>query len=157
MSFKSGPDAAGQLKAFRRAARGAHVQTFDSSALAGEEHVLRSLKQSVELERAGGMLADKVEVDFLIRVAGTKQISEALKAAGSRPLGDSVLVVFGTREYVRRGIRSVSRLATLEPFGLSRRGARAFARVSKLELSSVLGEGDPVSRLLAEKAALLRR
>ncbi len=83
-SYRSGDDPASQLKAFRKAAPGASVQTLDLSAVGGRMHILLTLKQTEELRGSSQLLADRAEVDFLLRVAGTRQISVAVRAAGSQ-------------------------------------------------------------------------
>ncbi len=156
-SYKSGDDPADQLKAFRKAARGAYVQTFDPSAVGGRMHILLALKQTDELKGSGQLLADKAEVDLLLRVAGTRQISLAVRAAGSRPGADSLLVVFGGEEEVRKGLAAISNRVRLKPFVRKRPGRKAAARIRPNERGSVIGGDEVVSRLLAERAALLRR
>jgi tRNA threonylcarbamoyladenosine modification (KEOPS) complex Cgi121 subunit len=155
--YHSGEDPAGQLKAFRKAALGAYVQTLDPSAVGGRMHILLTLKQTEELKASSQLLADKAEVDFLLRVAGTKQISAAVKAAGSKPGADSLLVVFGREDEVCRGLAAISRIVGLRPFSRIVPGRKAALRIRPEETGSVIGGDQVVARLLAEKAALLRR
>jgi len=156
-SYRSGDDPASQLKAFRKAARGASVQTLDLSAVGGRMHILLTLKQTEELKGSSQLLADKAEVDLLLRVAGTRQISVAVRAAGSRPGADSLLVVFGGDEEVSRGLAAISSLVRLKPFVRKRPGRKAASRIGPEERGSVIGGDEVVSRLLAERAALLRK
>ncbi|MGA1975185.1 MAG: KEOPS complex subunit Cgi121 [Conexivisphaerales archaeon] len=156
-SFLAGEDPTRQLAELRKGAAPALVQTLDSSAVAGREHLLLTLKQSVELKGSSQLLADRVEVDFLLRVAGTRQISKAVRVAGSQPGNKSILVVWGSAEDARSGLAEIRRLVELKPFKADAPGKRAASRVNRVEMESVVGGGDVVSRLLAEKAALLRR
>ena len=157
LSFSSADDPAAQLRSFRSAAKGAYVQTLDAAAVAGRDHLLFALKQTIELGESGQLLAEKAEVDFLLRVAGTAQISKAVRTAGSKPKSPSVLVVFGRRADVRTCVSSISRLAELTRFAPRSPGAKAAARLSKREVESVVDGKEALSRLLVEKAALLRR
>jgi tRNA threonylcarbamoyladenosine modification (KEOPS) complex Cgi121 subunit len=156
-SFRSGKDPAGELRAFREAATGASVQMVDSSAVAGRTHLLLTLKQTVELKDSSQLLADTAEMDFLLRVAGTKQISAAVAVAGSKPGADSVLVVFGSEDSVRRGVEAISELADLKLFRQVKVGRRAASRIRPKERGSVIDGHEVESLLLAERAALLRR
>ena len=57
--------------------------------------------QTLQAESSGGLLANKPEMDFLLRLAGTTQISRAIRDAGAKAGGQFVLVVAG-RSVVRR-------------------------------------------------------
>ena len=155
--YRSGHDPASLLKAFRKAAPGAFVQTLDPAAVGGKTHLLLTLKQTEELKGSSQLLADKAEVDFLLRVAGTKQISEAVRAAGSRIGADSLLVVFGGEVEVSEGLAAISGLVRLRPFLGKVPGRKAAARIKPVEKGSVIGGDEVVGRLLAERAALLRK
>jgi tRNA threonylcarbamoyladenosine modification (KEOPS) complex Cgi121 subunit len=155
--YRAGGDADAQLRAFRKAAPGASVQTLDPAAVGGRTHLLLALKQTAELKASSQLLADRAEVDFLLRVAGTKQISQAVKEAGSKPHVDSLLVLFGGRAAVGGGLTGISKLVKLKPFSGKEPGRKAAARVTTEERDSVIEGGDVVARLLAEKAALLRK
>jgi tRNA threonylcarbamoyladenosine modification (KEOPS) complex Cgi121 subunit len=157
LSYKGGRDPTRDLKAFREAAGGAYVQTLDAAAVGGRRHLILTLKQTIESARTSQLLAEKPEVDFLLRVAGTRQIAEAVREAGARPRSDSVMVLFGARESVKNGVTSVCRIRELRPFISRRPGRKAAKRVGARESASVIGGGDAVARLLAEQAALLMR
>ena len=60
-------------------------------------HILLTIKQTVELRVGSQLLAEKPEVDFLLRVAGTRQITEAVRGAGAKPWAETVLVVFARK------------------------------------------------------------
>jgi hypothetical protein len=155
-SFVASEDPAAQLRVFRGRAPGAYVQTLDAEAVAGATHVRLALKQTVELLGHGQLLAKKPEVDLLLRISGTAQIAEALRLAGSKPRSPAVLVVFGTRGAVSRGVGAISKATRLAPLrGIS--GRKAGARITRKEVASVAGLADPRPFLLAEKAALLKR
>ena len=53
--------------------------------------------QTTEAERLGTLLANEPEVDMLLRIAGTRQISVAIREAGFRNGTRSVLVAAGAR------------------------------------------------------------
>ena len=49
--------------------------------------------QTIEADETGGLLAKRAEIDFLLRLAGTAQIEEALRLVGARRGEGFVLVV----------------------------------------------------------------
>jgi tRNA threonylcarbamoyladenosine modification (KEOPS) complex Cgi121 subunit len=53
--------------------------------------------QTLSAEASGCLLANKPEIDFLLMLAGTTQISKAIREAGARPGDPFVLVVAGRR------------------------------------------------------------
>ena len=89
--------------------RGSLVQTVAAEAAANEFFVEMLAAQTLKAETTGSLLARKPEVDLLLRLAGTTQISKAIRengAAGGRPF---LLVVAG-----RKRPKAVSGLAGLE-------------------------------------------
>lgn len=57
--------------------------------------------QTLQAEASGGLLANKPEIDFLLRLAGTTQISGAIRDAGVKSGEKFVLVVAG-RSTIKR-------------------------------------------------------
>ncbi len=58
------------------------IQAVDANAVYGEEHVLGVLRITLEAEKRNIMLTNRCEIELLIRLAGTDQISEAIRRAG---------------------------------------------------------------------------
>jgi tRNA threonylcarbamoyladenosine modification (KEOPS) complex Cgi121 subunit len=70
--------------------------------LAGNEAFIELLAaQTLQAESSGGLLANKPEIDFLLRLAGTTQISRALRDAGAKS-GDQFVIVAAGRSTIRR-------------------------------------------------------
>ena len=92
----TGKDAPEEMK---RRVREAHprliVQSEDPAAVSGEGLAQMIGAQTLEACRAGHPLARKPEVDLLLRLGGTTQIAEAIRAVGAKPGGDFVLLVVG--------------------------------------------------------------
>jgi tRNA threonylcarbamoyladenosine modification (KEOPS) complex Cgi121 subunit len=64
--------------------------------LAGNEVFIELLAaQTLQAESSGGLLANRPEIDFLLRLAGTTQISKAIREAGVKAGDQFVLVVAG--------------------------------------------------------------
>lgn len=53
--------------------------------------------QTIQAESSGSLLANRQEIDFLLRLAGTTQISRAIRDAGAGHGERFVLVVAGRR------------------------------------------------------------
>jgi tRNA threonylcarbamoyladenosine modification (KEOPS) complex Cgi121 subunit/molybdopterin converting factor small subunit len=58
------------------------IQAVDANAVYGEEHILGVLRIALEAEKRSIMLANRCEIELLIRLACTDQISEAIRRAG---------------------------------------------------------------------------
>ena len=56
--------------------------------------------QTLQAESSGRLLANKPEIDFLLRLAGTTQISKAIKSAGVSQ-GERFILVVAGRSAVR--------------------------------------------------------
>ncbi len=117
-----------KLKAAREC-RGAVVQTAAQDAATNELFVEMLAAQTLQAQTTGSLLARNPEMDFLLRLAGTAQISKAIGEKGSA-VGKPFLLVVASR----RRLKELSGLTGLE---LPRRG------LSKSEL------------LRVERAALL--
>lgn len=62
--------------------RDVSVQAVNAGAVYGADHVLKVIRITLEAEKRKIMLANKRETEFLLRLACTDQISEAIKRAG---------------------------------------------------------------------------
>ena len=74
------------------------VQTAAEGAATNEFFLEMLAAQTLLAEETGSLLAKKREVDFLLRVAGTAQISRAIKERGMRPGRKFLVVVAGPAE-----------------------------------------------------------
>lgn len=88
----------GFMKSVRTLAEELHkgiiVQVINADNIAGLEHLLEVLAQSLEAERRSCLLAKRVEVDMLLRLACTRQISDAIESVGlKKGRSKAVLVV----------------------------------------------------------------
>lgn len=64
--------------------------------------------QTLRALKTGAMVAEKPEVDLLLRVAGTNQITEAIQKAGFKVPGTKVLIAAGSAAAVGRLRRSLT-------------------------------------------------
>ena len=91
----------GLRQGIRKAFPGLLVQTVDSAAASNEKLFEMLGEQTLEASRGGGTLAKKPEVDLLLRLGGTAQISRALQEVGTKHGRSFVLVVIGEEADVR--------------------------------------------------------
>jgi tRNA threonylcarbamoyladenosine modification (KEOPS) complex Cgi121 subunit len=70
-----------------------HVQLVDASKVFGEKHVVHCIFLTVRAFEKKQSIAGTPELELLVRLAGTKQISEAIKQM--RPSDKAVLIAFG--------------------------------------------------------------
>lgn len=82
-AFERGTDPVAARDAFEKANRGALVQTFSGRAAPNGFFVQMIAAQTLRAGLSQSMLAKKPEIDFLLRLAGTSQISEAISRVGT--------------------------------------------------------------------------
>lgn len=78
--------------------RGMIVQVINTSNIAGVEHLLEILTQSLEAERRSCLIAKRVEVDILLRLACTRQITDAMEKVGLRRGSNHAILVSVIRD-----------------------------------------------------------
>jgi tRNA threonylcarbamoyladenosine modification (KEOPS) complex Cgi121 subunit len=79
---------------------GALVQTVKSTASRNERFIEMIAAQTLQAASSGSLLAKRQEIDFMLRLAGTTQISRAIKGQGVK--GDApFLVVVASRTPVK--------------------------------------------------------
>ncbi len=64
---------------------GCLIQLLDADGVAGYDHVLHGVRQAVLSFERGNNLANDLGVEILVRIAGTRQISEAFNILGLHP------------------------------------------------------------------------
>ena len=86
---------------FALANPGSMVQAVKGGLVGNETLVELLAAQTLHAESSGGLLANKPEIDFLLRLVGTTQISRAIGNAGAKS-GDQFLLVAAGRRKIRR-------------------------------------------------------
>ncbi len=114
--------------------RGFLVQASAADAARNEFYLEMIAAQTLQAESSGTMLAKKPEIDFLLRLAGTTQISRAIREKGARS-GRPFLVIAA-------GHSRVSRAARLFAEELPRR-ALTRAELGRIENAALLGTERP--------------
>lgn len=135
------------------------MQVVSGRFVLGASHLRRVAAVSAEAERRRTMLARRIETDMLARLAGTSQISEAIRAAGRSGASEGTYVVLAVAPAGRLGpLRArLAPLAAPSP-QLPASNARFLARrfgIGAARRSAVAGAGGrPLEDLLAEGAAV---
>ena len=80
---------------------GSMVQAARGDIAGNELFVEFIAAQTLRAESSGCLLAKRKEIDFLLRLAGTSQISRAIRDAGAKP-GEKFLLVVAARAPVAR-------------------------------------------------------
>ena len=108
--YRCGQDLSPEVLRRRAAAanRGSVVQTVAGGSATNEFFVEMLAAQTLRAEATGSMLARRPEVDLLLRLAGTTQISRAIREKGATDGKPFLLVVAGRRR--QRGVRGLAEL-----------------------------------------------
>jgi tRNA threonylcarbamoyladenosine modification (KEOPS) complex Cgi121 subunit len=91
---------------------GSIVQTVRADAATNGFFIEMIAAQTLQANGTPSLLAKKPEVDFLLRLAGTTQISRAIKQVGARKGEPFIVVIAGPRR--RPGILEASQLGGKE-------------------------------------------
>lgn len=128
----------GLLASVRKDSPRAIIQVFGASEPPNAEAIDMIAAQTVAAAKSGSTLAERPELDLLLRLAGTRQIGEAFRRVGYKQKGKRLFLVAasgGTGAALRRLRKRAS-------------GDRRFASVARKKL----GNGDLE---VVERAALL--
>jgi tRNA threonylcarbamoyladenosine modification (KEOPS) complex Cgi121 subunit len=137
-----------------------YIQGFNKEAVFGLQHVIESLKITLEALKRGTMAAKRPELDLLLRISCTTQISKAIKHAGMRPGICTCFVMFSKykRDLLRaRNCAQLSLHDIIDPeLILNAPTRRIFATKLGLEaVSNFVKDDNEFLRYLIERAALI--
>ena len=132
---------------------GMHIQSVDSGFVLDSEHLRRILEISVAAHNTDTMLSDRIEIDILLRLALTTQISAAISQAGvgSRP---AIVIALGSDTMVQRLTEHLEDAALSFPDGSDRRAHDILISRAKIP-SDLTDDVSALGALLAEHASLL--
>jgi KEOPS complex subunit Cgi121 len=71
------------------------IQAFDADKLAGEEHIRFAVEKAMNSFKAGRNIANDLSKEIMLYVAGTRQISRAMKLGVHNGENNIVLVAIG--------------------------------------------------------------
>ncbi|HEY9387724.1 MAG TPA: KEOPS complex subunit Cgi121 [Nitrososphaeraceae archaeon] len=71
-----------------------HIQAINANAVYGIKHILGVLKITLENESRGMIISSKAEIDFLLRMSYTNQISLAIENVGLKKFLPSCVIIY---------------------------------------------------------------
>jgi len=86
-------DTDGFIRSIRAINNRVAMQAINADFAAGKEQVLSILQQSLQAKKRGTMLSKRIEIDILLRLACTNQISKALDDIGLKDGINNVLII----------------------------------------------------------------
>ncbi len=156
-------DSKKKLEEFRLSYPQVCLQLMDARYVAGALHLELVGVQVHEAQKRGQLIAEKADLDLLMRIACNTRISESLKNVGlHKGVRDAALLAIGPSKTLKlihkemtQTFRSDASVLDLTPE--KTKLLRRLHGITSTTLSSVLLEEDKLPFLLAERAALLAR
>ncbi len=154
--------ACGFIERLRKTSKGdVSIQAVSADAVYGINHVLQALRITIESERRKISLASTPEMDLLLRISCTDQISTALKQVGLRNQAPSCFIIFSKDKAkmlkVTRDIRNMYLQiddCVLKP-NITKK--ELICKRLQLQLNQSLSEEVAFTNFLSEMAALLTK
>lgn len=136
------------------------IQAVDASFVADKEHILSVLQQSLQARKKGTMLSNRIEIDILLRLACTNQITKALNDLGLQDGINNVLIIaLGKltdlkilKKYLAKNYNLSNNILVLSE--RKRRLLSSHHKVGREELDSCISE-NKLAGILTERANLL--
>ncbi len=139
---------------------GVLIQAVRADCVYGVDHVINALRVALESQRRKLLLADKLEIDLLLRIACVDQISLALSNIGLMYHKPACLILFSTQKrklaMVAKNIlqNHDSDNSVLLP---SKTKRELISKLIGLDMSKCLQNDVTFTDFLSEKAALLNK
>lgn len=137
------------------------MQAVRADSVFGVEHVVNAIRIALESQKRKLLLADKLEVDLMLRIACIDQISLALDEIGLMYGRPACLILFSTQKrklvLAAKNIPqtfSESNNSVLKP---NKKKRKLISKRLGLDLTNYLQSEDAFTDFLSERAALLNR
>lgn len=130
------------------------IQGISSRFILSNSHAKKVISISLQAEKTGNLLSNKMETDLLMRFAGTTQISQAIKIAGIKPKQNFIIISIGKSILLKK----IS--DELKPYSktIFSKNNKHFLKqqfhITKTQLDSVYSKTS-LEDILVEKAAIL--
>jgi tRNA threonylcarbamoyladenosine modification (KEOPS) complex Cgi121 subunit len=141
----------GLLETLRLAFPKPSVQIIAHDAAYDLGHIKWAVRQSWLAKDRGVMLAKRVELDLLIRIAGVSQISDAIKIAGAKENKPCYIIGMGAENDLKKLANFISEKCKMLDFKGNKKPLQRFG-INEKEFA-VVGN-DKTALLLAEKGLL---
>ena len=130
------------------------IQGISSDFILSKDHVKKILLVSILAKKHNILLSKKLEVDILLRFAGTTQISEAIQNLGITKNQNFLLICIGKNQSLNKLRRRIFTNLT-RPFSTTNsKIIENHFKISKKNINAVNSE-TPLEDLLVEKASIL--
>mgnify|MGYP002867199774 CR=1 FL=1 len=131
------------------------IQALDSRFILGVNHAKKILAISLYAKKNKALLAKKIEIDILMRFAGTTQISQAIKIAGRKPNKDFFIIAIGKKSTLSKLHSELKSSFSLKQFSKSNHQyLKTQFKISKKQIS-IISSKNPLEDIIVERAALL--
>jgi tRNA threonylcarbamoyladenosine modification (KEOPS) complex Cgi121 subunit len=131
-----------ELDALLARTRGRHpgvvVQIFRAARAPNPSAMLMIAAQTLTAAKSGATLAEKPELDLLLRLAGTRQIGEAFRRVGYRSSGKKMFMVAASEGKGARLRRLGDELAKVKGFKEVPKRALATGDLEYVEVAALL-------------------
>ena len=161
-------DVKGFFNLVRKRVKGAHVQFFDATLIAGWEHLYFASLNALNAFKSKQNISNSLAVEALLFASAQRQISKAVEMLGIRPESSqvAVLIIAETRLKATAALEIISKTisgecddSTLELTDKKIEGIKRLFDISDLELKAKLRkeglEREALIDLVIEHAALL--
>jgi len=136
------------------------MQAIDANFAAGKEHALSILQQSLQAKKKGTMLSKRIEIDILLRLSCTNQISKALDDTGLKDGINNVLIIaigkISDLKVVQKHLAKNYKLSS-NVLKLSEKKTRLLSshhKIGREEINACIND-NKLASILAERANLL--
>lgn len=150
-------DIGGFLERVRRINEDVSIQAVSSEAVFGADHVLRIIAIVIETSKRGIMIANKPETEFILRLACTNQISEAIARAGVTNDCPACIVAFSDNDAkLERFIQTVKSLLEVDETVIEPTPQKKIQLAKRAGVEPTCASAELINHLV-EKAAILVR
>jgi len=131
------------------------LQALHFQFILGVNHVKKILAISLYAEKHKALLSKKIEVDILLRFAGTTQISRAIKTAGRKSNKDFFIIAIGKKSTLDKLHSELKPSLSPKQFSKSNHQyLKKQFKISKKQISTISSK-NPLEDIIVEKAVLL--
>ena len=130
------------------------IQAISSKFILNKEDVKKILSLSILAKKHNTLLSKKLEVDILLRFAGTTQISDAIKNLGLAASQNFLLVSIGTNKSLNKLHKRILPNLTNSRFYTNPKTIEGYFEIYKKNIDAINSK-TPLEDLLVEKASIL--
>ena len=142
-----------------RSLSSATVQAVNFRSVYSVGHILGAVAIALQALEDGILIANTLETEILLRLAGTNQISEAIRRAGVKPGSGAFVIALSDSDEVLSGLlKKIGAIFELDGrlFTSGKRRASSILRSMKLKTPGWMGP-DQIESFLVERAAIITK